>query len=164
LVSFGKRTSSSSATVPGKGKPAWDIFQDVTLYLMKSNNSLDIFSTKHDPSLTKTSHRPSWVPDYTVWPEVTVMRMPKGIPYSASGTFKIDTSITATNKLHIKDSRIDRIDSLGSEWQGGAYWVDQFKEWFSFLDTTPFLKQFLGFYIYPNGFSNGRLGELTAND
>jgi hypothetical protein len=105
---------------------------------MKSDNSLDILSTKLDPSLTKTSNLPSWVPDYTVWPKVTVLGMPKGT-YSASGTSKVDASITAANKLHIKACRMDRILSLGSECQDGAFWVDQFKEWRSFLDTTPLL-------------------------
>ena len=81
LAKRGEKTLADSDTLPAallpdKGKPAERIFQDVTFYLMNSGTSLDILATKQDPSLTKTPNLPSWVPDYTVWPEVTVLECP----------------------------------------------------------------------------------------
>lgn len=52
------------------------IFRQVTEKLMKQKFSLALLSTVEDLSLRKTPNLPSWVPDYAVWQEVTILGMP----------------------------------------------------------------------------------------
>lgn len=52
------------------------IFRQVTKSLIKHESSLALLSTVEDASLRVTLNLPSWVPDYAVWQEVTILGMP----------------------------------------------------------------------------------------
>lgn len=52
------------------------IFRQVTKSLIKDESSLALLSTVEDQGLRVTLNLPSWVPDYAVWQEVTVLGMP----------------------------------------------------------------------------------------
>ena len=52
------------------------VFRRVTKSLIKQESSLALLSTVEDASLRVTSNLPSWVPDYAVWQEVTILGMP----------------------------------------------------------------------------------------
>ena len=52
------------------------IFCQVTKSLIKHESSLALLSTVEDASLRVTLNLPSWVPDYAVWQEVTILGMP----------------------------------------------------------------------------------------
>ncbi len=57
------------------------IFRQVTKSLIKQESSLALLSTVEDASLRVTLNLPSWVPDYAVWQEVTILGMP-GNPHN----------------------------------------------------------------------------------
>ena len=52
------------------------IFRQVTKSLIKHESSLALLSIVEDASLRVTLNLPSWVPDYAVWQEVTILGMP----------------------------------------------------------------------------------------
>ena len=52
------------------------IFRQVTKSLIKHESSVTLLSTVEDASLRVTLNLPSWVPDYAVWQEVTILGMP----------------------------------------------------------------------------------------
>lgn len=52
------------------------VFRQVTESLIKQESSLALLSTVEDASLRVTLNLPSWVPDYAVWQEVTILGMP----------------------------------------------------------------------------------------
>ena len=52
------------------------VFRQVTKSLIKHESSLALLSTVEDASLRVTLNLPSWVPDYAVWQEVTILGMP----------------------------------------------------------------------------------------
>lgn len=52
------------------------IFRQVTKSLIKHDSSLALLSTVEDASLRVRLDLPSWVPDYAVWQEVTILGMP----------------------------------------------------------------------------------------
>ena len=51
-------------------------FRRVTKSLIKHEKALALLSTVEDASLRVTLNLPSWVPDYAVWQEVTILGMP----------------------------------------------------------------------------------------
>ena len=52
------------------------IFRQVTKSVIRHESSVTLLSTVEDGSLGVTPNLPSWVPDYAVWQEVTILGMP----------------------------------------------------------------------------------------
>lgn len=102
---------------PDYTKSTGVVYRDVTLHLIRLEQSLDILSTVEDSSLRETPDLPSWVPDYNVWQKSTILGMPPPNDFfkcHASGSSKIDVSSSADNPniLLIKGFEVDTIREM----------------------------------------------------
>lgn len=100
------------------------VFHQITKILIEQDSSLALLSTVEDASLRKTPNLPSWVPDYAVWQESTILGMPDNLhQYYAGG----DKSVLIYSS-HV--SWDDGVLSLA------GYEVDTIIEVGNFLDTN----------------------------
>ena len=67
--------SHANAISPDYSSSVGTVFCQVTKSLIEQESSLALLSTVEDASLRVTLNLPSWVPDYAVWQEVTILGM-----------------------------------------------------------------------------------------
>jgi hypothetical protein len=74
----------------------------------------------------------TWVPDYSVWQNITILGTSSGTPYRAAG----NTEVTATrhgNTLRIRALHVDSVTSVSQVWNPDEGHGEIFGEWFQFL-------------------------------
>lgn len=107
---------------PSYSTTAEEVFQDVTRYLI-DNVSLDILSGVEDMSLRSSDLAlPSWVPNFDVFQNSTIIGMPSHIPstsFTAGGSQAERNPSTLKagepNVLHLEACKVDDILLIGPE-------------------------------------------------
>lgn len=127
------------------------IFRQVTKSLIKHESSLALLSTVEDASLRVTLNLPSWVPDYAVWQEVTILGMPHNPHnYHAGGEEPpklYDSDLDDT--LSIAGYEMDSIIEIGVFKDSRSIDSEVLMSWFQLFATLP--------EIYRNGESRDDL-------
>ena len=120
------------------------VFCQVTKSLIKQESSLVLLSTVEDANLRITLNLPSWVPDYAVWQEVTILGMPDNPHnYHAGGDeppciYNGDLS-TCHETLSLAGYEMDTVTKIGmsddNSFENGAKEV--LMSWFQLIAKLP---------------------------
>ena len=121
------------------------IFRQATRSVMKHESSLALLSTIEDASLTVTSNLPSWVPDYAVWQEVTILGMPDNPHQYYAGGEELprlyDSDLdTNQNTLSLAGYEMDAVIEVGMCYDPKSHensGVEVLMSWFQLIATLP---------------------------
>ena len=118
------------------------VFRQITKSLIKQESSLALLSTVEDASLSVTLNLPSWVPDYAVWQEVTVLGMPDNpLKYYACGDeppnlYDSDTDINH-DTLSLAGYEMDSVSEIGRCHDTKSIEPEVLMSWFQLFATLP---------------------------
>ena len=121
------------------------IFRQVTKSLIKHESSLALLSTVEDASLRVTLNLPSWVPDYAVWQEVTILGMPDNPhKYCAGGDEPLSLYDSDLDTIHetlsLAGYEIDSVVEIGmcnSDKSGENHEPEVLMSWFQLIAKLP---------------------------
>ena len=118
------------------------IFRQITKSLIKHESSLALLSTVEDASLRVTLNLPSWVPDYAVWQEVTILGMPDNPhKYYAGGDeppHLYDSDIyTNHDTLSLAGYEMDSLIEIGMCDDTKSIEAEVLMSWFQLFATLP---------------------------
>ena len=126
------------------------IFRQVTKSLIKHEQSLALLSTVEDASLRVTLNLPSWVPDYAVWQEVTILGMPDNPhKYCAGGDEPLsfyDSDDSNHDILSLAGHEMDSVIEIGMCFDHESFGdrgSEVLMSWFQLFASLP--------EVYPNG-------------
>jgi hypothetical protein len=126
-----------------------EVFRSVTSIVVRKDSSLALLSTVEDATLTKTQGLPSWVPDYSIWQEATILGMPQNPHnYHAAGNTPVNVHESAPELLVLDALHVDTIKDI-------APYIDLYARHISWLSLLSWLR--LGSTLpetYVNGETN----------
>ena len=127
---------------PDYSLPVDTVFREVTRSLIKHESSLTLLSTVEDASLRVTLNLPSWVPDYAVWQEVTILGMPDNPQkYYAGGHEPPILHDSDLNKNHdilsLAGYEMDSVIEIGMVDANKVIEPQVLMSWFQLIATLP---------------------------
>ncbi|CAI6339658.1 unnamed protein product [Periconia digitata] len=104
--------SNPNALVPNYNLSVQEVYTETARVLMASYQNLSLLSHVQDPSQTRLSNLPSWVPDYSINLDPYPLRYRGPSFWKASGnlSWKPNTFSMTKGELDVQDYQIDVID------------------------------------------------------
>ena len=139
------RRVDQSVIYPDYTSSVETVFHQATKNLIEQEESLALLSTVEDAHLTRTPNLASWVPDYAVWQEVTILGFPDNPhDYHAGGdqTVSIFRSDPQCDNLTLSLTgyRVDTVNEVGICLNGNSMDDDVPKaliSWLGLIDSLP---------------------------